>query len=841
MKLSLLTLLAGSSALLLTGAARAQTPDGLRASELEEIIVTARRRAESLQDVPQTVNAVTNDTLAKLNILDFEDVEAVVPGLSLEGGNTGYSTTASVRGVGFQVESQASPTVEFYLNDAPIESNFIFQSLFDIGQIEILRGPQGTLRGRAAPSGAITITTRTPELSEFGGYANVTGTNLDGTNVQGALNVPLITDKLALRIAGVFDENDYNGVRSLNNKSDPEQQTEGVRASLRFEPTDSLSATLTYQHLERDLTAFNQIYGAGHVTGTVPNPSGIPGSVPTPPSGYNGPVISPSDRVGITDGVRAVKQEFDIVTAVADWRFAGQKLSYVGSWTDLSIKALTPSDFANLIPGFDYFQDVDNHTERMTHELRLSSEERIAGLFDYTFGAFYSHSRGTQDVLQPLQRQPGSFGSPFAPPVVGPPNDRFGLPVVIDSGGTTEELSPFVSFTWHVTDRTELSTGARYIIEDTDNRVLLLLGQGFRAQIGIPAAGCVNGSQFGATYAGICDLLIRSSTIQDLRDDSRRHQTIYSVSLSHRFSDAFLVYANTGTSWRNGPVAIGIQGENVPTDPRLRPLVFHEPEDSQSYEVGFKSTFLDRRGQVNLAVYHQTFDGFFYYGTGVDYLNVSGGRASRGNFRFTSNVDAVTDGVDLDMAFQLTPRWNVGAAASYADGKIDDDVIPCNDSNLDGIPDNNSVSDAAFVATMRAAGIGIALCESDATVSPNPKWNASLQSEFSVPINTSLDGYVRGLYTYYPKNDQTATGGIESDEYGLLNLYAGVRDPEGAWEVSVFAKNLTKASTQLTGGGSEIASSGGLGAFFGGSGYFDTSYTPRREIGLNVRYAFGSR
>src|SRR6202012_5091010 len=127
----------------------------------------------------------------KLNIQRFEDVQSVVPGLSLQSGGAGYTATAALRGVTFNVGSGAQPTVALYLNDAPVQALFLFQSLFDIGQVEVLKRPQGTTRGISAPSGAITVTTHKPDLSEVGGYADVTLTDLQGRNVQGAMNVPL--------------------------------------------------------------------------------------------------------------------------------------------------------------------------------------------------------------------------------------------------------------------------------------------------------------------------------------------------------------------------------------------------------------------------------------------------------------------------------------------------------------------------------------------------------------------------------------------------------------------------------------------------------------------------
>src|SRR5262245_52438196 len=116
MRAGALNLLAGSSLVLLASAAGAQTPaaNNLEPSfGLEEIIVTARRKAESLQDVPQTVDAVTADDIERLSFQQFTDVQAIVPGLTLTSGSNGYTTAATIRGASFQVESSATPTVEF--------------------------------------------------------------------------------------------------------------------------------------------------------------------------------------------------------------------------------------------------------------------------------------------------------------------------------------------------------------------------------------------------------------------------------------------------------------------------------------------------------------------------------------------------------------------------------------------------------------------------------------------------------------------------------------------------------------------------------------------------------
>lgn len=795
------------------------------AVEVGEIVVTARRQNESLQDVPQTVNAVSGQALEKLNILEFEDISSVVPGLTLEDGGSGYAYSASVRGVSFDTNSAASPTVEFYLNDAPIGANQIFQAMYDVGQIEILRGPQGTLRGRSAPSGAITLSTRKPDLTEFGGYVSTSASQLGARNVQGAVNLPILQDKLALRLAGVFDENEGDGVRSINSDIAPNSETKSWRASLRFEPTENLDFNLVYQHLGTDVARYNQVSGSGAPGGFIPGTTR-----PAPPAGYNGPVIDGLDRLSVYAGPSTIDQSFDTVTAQANWAFAGHKLSYVGSYSESALDLVYNIDEGNSVPGVGIFQNLSLRSDQTSHELRLSSAG--SGRFlDYAVGAFYSRSNGQTRVVMPASYLDGVAGQPDQAPDPFAFDPRYRIDINVDGPSKGEEISYFGSLTAHLTESTELTVGARQINSKSNSGTRLTLGGGLVA-VAIPAPCADIG--FGSTYPGFCDVPVApigvTADYTEVRDDDA---FIYNATLNHRFNRDLMVYANIGTSYRQGPTDTG--PSNAQNDPLLRSFIFLEPEKSTAYEIGAKGALFDRRLRYNLALYRQNFDGLIVRTTPVPYLSDNGATQLVNIAAFNANADAIVDGIDFDATFQISPDWSIGGAVSYADGRIDNDQIPCRDSDFDGTPDLGDVSLGDF-----PPGTFIAVCESNASVSRAPLWSATLQSEYTRPLNDGMDLFVRGLFSYYPENDRQNEDFVV-DSYGLLNLFAGIRSADGAWVLSVFVKNAAKNETILSREFNTVVPIGGLADRFGDNGYRLTTMTPRREVGVTLRWAFGSR
>jgi iron complex outermembrane receptor protein len=341
---------------------------------LEEIVVTARRKDESIQDVPATINAVTAAEIAKLDIRKFEDIARIVPGLSMASSDSGIGATASVRGVAYDVSASGNNgTVEFYLNDAPISAGNLFQALYDIQQVELLRGPQGTLRGRASPSGSMTVTTRRPDMLEMGGSVSATATDIGGANVQGAFGMPLVAEKLAIRVAGVFDNNEGNRVKSLNNPDDPEAETKSGRATVQFEPTDSLAFTLTYQKTQFDANPFDAVESQQVINPGAPVNPGAPGSLSSPP------FITAGQRLSVQDSPRDIEQDFDNYNLQAQWAFAGQVLNYVGARNEQHLLSRgEQSDFGNFFPSNyaaalqGYAQLTDANATTTEHELRLS-------------------------------------------------------------------------------------------------------------------------------------------------------------------------------------------------------------------------------------------------------------------------------------------------------------------------------------------------------------------------------------------------------------------------------------------------------------------------------------
>jgi iron complex outermembrane receptor protein len=799
--------MAGASLLVLASTAAAHAEQAARAvsaaapaeeATLGEIVVTARRRSESLQEVPQTVNAVTADTLQKLNIRQFEDVQHVVPGLSLQSSNLGYSAAASLRGVTFDVTTGAQPTVALYLNDAPVQALFLFQSLFDIGQVEVLKGPQGTTRGISAPSGAITVTTHKPDLSQVGGYVDATATDLQGRNAQGAINVPIIKDVLALRAAAVIDQNHYDGVTSIHSRARPQSTTSAERVSVSFEPSDVFNANIAYQHMDHRFLSFTQVSGPGS--------GGFTLGTTTFPASVN-PPISPEDRLAVQDGISEVRQHFDVVTAQVDSRIFGQHLSYVGSYQHQKLAISNAQDTGNILPGLELYSPQTTTQVQTTQEIRLASDAAPGRFFDYTAGAFYNWQENAGHVTQPGPLLPGAFGTTPGVINLAAFNPTYQIPLGIDIPSTLQETSLFGSATFHLGDKTELSGGIRHIWSISSSQTLIQLGNGL-------------------LNLGGGDITVHTArVVGNFTSHTSETPNIYNVSLSHHFTRDFLVYANTGTAYRPPVTSVGISGDLAgSTDPTLHELTFHPSERSRAYEVGFKSTWLDGRARLNASLFRQRFSGLTIFIPGINYFNTSTNASNI--FSFTSSVDALVQGFDIDTAFQVTPAWSVSAQMSYADGKIQGSLVPCNA----GPP----VSPTNLVN----------LCPGGSS-SRLPYWNAAFQSEYDHPVADNMDGFIRVLATLYPENKNRAEPNFTVPEYSLVNLYLGVRSHDGAWEASIFARNALNAQRALDVQQNQLNLNSPLGTAFGAlihpSGYFQTLETPEREVGINVHYAFGSR
>jgi iron complex outermembrane receptor protein len=764
------------------------------ATALEEVVVTARRKEESLQDVPTTINAVTGADIQKLNFRDFKEIASVVPGLTMNSNANGIGAAATVRGVAYEVNASGNNgTVEFYLNDAPISAGNLFQAVYDIQQVELLRGPQGTLRGRASPSGSMTVTTRRPDLNEMGGYGSATATDIGGTNVQGAFGIPLVDDKLAVRVAALYEKNEANRVKSLNNPTDPEAESKSARVTLRYEPLDSLAFTLTYQNTKQDIVSFDQVESQQEVNPNAPVPA-------TFVAGYVPPYIRASDRRSVEDRPRLANQEFKNYNFQAQWAVLGQRLNYVGARNEQQFFSYEPNDIGNYFaPGsaaaFNDIAQVSHVNATATaHELRLSSEERIAGIFDYSAGGFYQKASSPTDLTSPTPLT--GTGT-----VLNSPASR---------RGSNLEKSVFANVTAHLFDALELSGGIRHIKYEAQGRLIL----------------------------GGVDLASQ-------REDSNFSTDIYSATAKYNFNDDLMAYTSFGTSWRPGVFVVG--DRNPTLSPLERKFLQLPPEKSKSVEVGLKASALDKRLRTALSVYYQDFDNFVYRsGSGVYFIDSTRAAPSVGRpFNFVSAVPATVKGAELDASFAATSDWDVGVIGSYTDGKIKNGFVPCNDySPRDGVPD--ATTTAPSLATIQATGEVISGCTVNYRASVSPPWSGTLHSEYRFPITSRINGYARGLLSMYGDSKNDPANRVDDyNAYELLNLYLGVRDPDGAWEVSLYGKNVTDKEVVLQRSSAVLTASpnGALvqSNYYGGSSTAGMVMTAPREFGLTVNYAFGSK
>jgi iron complex outermembrane receptor protein len=826
------TALAGAA---FDSAAAAEAPTATIAT-IEEVVVTARRTEERLQDVPMAITAVSGDNLAKLNVIRFEEVTRLVPGLGIEKGSGGYNAAASLRGVTYQF-SNASPTVGVFVNEVGLDANMAFQALYDVQSIEVLRGPQGTQRAASAPSGAIVMNTRRPTLNGFGGYVSGLGGSRNTSNLQGALNIPIISDVLALRIAAVHDHNRNGDVRSVNSTEKPFGNVDSYRLSLRYAPSDQLDAQLIYTRLDTKYANFNQVVGTGFR-----NPTSDPR---LPPTGFNGPVISSGDRLAVGRTPSKLHQEADILVAQLTYDLDDtHRLTYVGGHTEQGYLAFNVQDPYNFIPsGAPFNQRLESASTIDSHEVRFERRPQD-DVWSFGVGAFYNRNKSHTTVLAP-NALAGFFGSPLGLPSVFTINPRYIGDATIDIPGLTKSYGVYGNLTFKFWD-SELYLGGRLQEAKRQGSVLgtvkglnalalprLVPGVPFPLPCGAIVPGTTASPSYPAVGAfQVCDLALNAPTSfpNPLVTQRSTQPFLYSVSFTHHFTPDINGYMSVGTSWRDAGGNISL----LSLQPAVSALVFLRPETSTAYEAGLKTTWLEGRVRFNAAVFQQDFKHHiftapqFYILADTNPQNISVGQTPANTTLL--NAPARVRGFEFDAAWQVTSHWNLAGAFSYADGKLRNATIPCNPPG--GRP---------TVAQLQAVG-GVFTCSGvNDPISKLPLWTANLQSELIVPLGP-LQGYLRGLLSYSPRNKRAGElPGFVSPSYSVVDLFGGVRPTDGGWELGAYVKNLFNEDALRS---MSLAGHGPPGGAYPGDpevGYSIVSAVQPRTYGVSARYSFGVR
>jgi iron complex outermembrane receptor protein len=597
--------------------------------QLEEIVVTAQKRVESVQNVPATVNVIDGDTLKDFNVFGFLDLEALTAGLQIDS-FTGRSGRMTLRGINYNPNSAAEAAVATYWNQAIVDSNAVYQQLFDIQRIEVLRGPQGTLAGRTSPAGAINIHTAKPNLDEAEGEVRATLTDNDGINTQLAASLPLIPGRLALRFAGVFDENDMDETVNVLTGETSATETTAGRFSLSWLLTDSLSIDFAAQYLERDFDDLGVL-------------SGVPAGDPRlDPEGLL-PSLNSYDRsdarVGI-DGVSDNTQsEYLNTSLVMNWDLGSHTVTSVTGYHETDSVRIYDQAQGSSNPG-NVAQRiaVDDRTD-FSQELRFASNE--GERWDYMVGLYYEDSDifFSQDNLQiPL--------SPFA-------------------GGSTMLLFPAESERWglfthnqfYLSEQWTLQLGLRYQEIQVDRDISLVAGP---SGISVAPPG----------------FLLE----QVISDDNRRYDDdslTGQLALEYTLSDDINFYGVVSTGWRPGGVTV--TGSALPED-----VLLFDAEDSISYELGFKSTLADGAVRLNGALYSHDFDDYISRQNALNIINPDGSIDRSG---ITANGDAEVWGAELELSANLSANWYLGGSLSYTEGEYASGTsLPCNEFDDNGVP-----------------------------------------------------------------------------------------------------------------------------------------------------------
>jgi outer membrane receptor protein involved in Fe transport len=588
--------------------------DASGSGSLEEIVVTAQKRAQNLQNVPMGISALTGAGLDTVDARTVSDIARFVPGLTVANTGPGQSQVI-VRGISSGISLPILgnvATVGYYLDEAPVSdlSRNLDAALVDLERVEVLRGPQGTLYGSSSMGGTIRYISHKPDLNELSGSADVTASHTEGSGelnriFDGVINIPLVSDVLAVRAAGFYQGwSGYIDRYSISPVAyqaiDPNVPVQkdantarlwGGRVSLEYKPNEHIEI-LPAVLLQK--TEIDAPFTFDSPTGSTNHPIQVR-FVPEPAS---------DDVKLATLTTKATFNEFEIVSATS---YFDRVADSIEDWSKLASYLLGEAPFP-------FYQFTRYSTKSWTEELRASyTGERLSGII----GLYYQ------------RRDNGLINND---PVYPGYNEKFGTNIdsffTTDENTETQERAVFGELNYKLTRQLTATVGDR---------------ASHTAQTHVAASdGYFNGGPSA-----------NSNTTTSTSNTPK-------VGLSYQLTPEALVYATAAKGARPG----GAQ-HHVPVpfcSPDLAQLGLAEaptkyaPDSLWSYEIGSKNRFDDGRIILNGSVYY------------IDWKNIQQEVDLSCGFPVVTNFGKATSkGAELEGAYHLARGWTISANAAYTD------------------------------------------------------------------------------------------------------------------------------------------------------------------------------
>lgn len=748
------------------------------------IVVTARKREESVQDVPVAVTAISGEVIERRDITSIEKIAAATPNLNVGRASNGSAAQITLRGIGSSstsigIEQSVAVVVDgaYYGQGRVIEEGF-----FDLARVEVLKGPQALFFGKNATAGVISLTTNDPTPDWEGHIKAGYEFKAEQYSLEGVVSGPL-TDTLGLRLAVRYS--DMSGGYYRNESTDlnyatvdvqtgldpaslevltstpvatdtPQQEELLARLTLKWEPTSNLTNTLKITRDQNDTVnnSWNYVaYACGDASG----------------DGISQLTIYPCERDFVTHQ-NNLPVELSRISPFG--RDDGSPYNRYRSW---AINNSLEYDLDNMVinsvtnyqrnrntwacacnfqtsdaPGLGgmIFATENSTWEAYSQELRLTSN--FDGRFNFMIGGLYQHTQ--RDFAQwgyygDLRDTAASVDGVARPDLLYAASEKI-------SDTTGETFAIFGQVLFNITDTLELAAGGRYTDESKDS---------YFAQ---PYVNPIFGSSGLGIYRSATDPLGIIEANQKFKDFAPE------VSLTYKPHADLLVYAAYKTAYKSGGFSNGGINSLLSADP-FGDLTFN-PEEAEGFEVGFKSTLANNQLRLNLTAFTYEVKDFQ-----VDFFNSP-------VFAFnTLTADAKTEGVELELEYApyAVPGLNITAVLNYNDARYSDfPEGPCYGGQSAAAGCNVVTSDGQLRQNLTGAALSVA-----------PEWTGALGVNYDTDIGSDLMLGFNGNMRYSDGYNPSAFANPLAVQDSYVVFDAGLRfgAADGNWQLAVIGKNLT--------------------------------------------------